>query len=180
MDQLSLSVGMVMNGWSQIEKAVPRTAVSGSSSLISADINYEIFQFRKLSHVFKMTGSGILPGIEKYYGVGYGVRWYFGSEGTRVRLSGKVLDVDLTPKFRYYAGVNVGGYYSVYKPEPNGVEIRNDLGVEFGGHGGIMFGNHHKRAYKAQVNVFMGNGSETSSMLIQFFFGATFFLEPIF
>ena len=181
MDQLSVSMGMTMSSFSQLEGAVEGEIKSGSQpALISVDINYEIFQFRSFSHVFKMTGTGILvAGIEKYYGMGYGVRWYFGSEGTRVSIKDKVLDVGLTPKFRYYAGANVGGYYFVYRPEANGEEIRNDIGVEFGGHAGVMYGNHHKRAYKAQVNFLMGSGAETQTTIIQFFFGATFYLEPL-
>ncbi len=181
MDQLSLSLGMTMNSFSQIEDAVDGEAKSGATdSMISADLNYEVFQFRNMSHVFKMTGTGILmASLDKYYGLGYGVRWYFGSEGTRVHLKDKVLDLQLTPKLRYYAGANIGGYYMVYRPEPGGEEIRNDIGVEIGGHGGIMYGNHHKRAYKAQINFALGSGAETTSTLIQFFVGTTFYLEPL-
>ena len=181
MDQLSLSVGMVMNNFTQVQEAIEGEAKSGATdSMLSADLNYEIFQFRNMSHVFKMTGSGVLVNtIDKYFGIGYGVRWYFGSEGTRIKLSDKVLDLHLTPKFRYYAGINLGGYYVVYRPETGGEEIRNDIGVETGGHFGIMYGNHHKRAYKAQVNMMLGTGAETSSTIIQIFFGTTFYLEPL-
>ena len=181
MDQLSLSIGMVMNSFTQVQEAIEGEAKSGASdSMLSADLNYEIFQFRNMSHVFKMTGSGVLMNtIDKYYGVGYGVRWYFGSEGTRVILKDKVVDLQLTPKFRYYAGANIGGYYMVYRPEPGGEEIRNDIGVETGGHAGVMYGNHHKRSYKAQLNFLMGSGAETSSTIIQFFVGTTFYLEPL-
>lgn len=181
MDQLSVAMGLTMSSFAQLEGAVDGDISSGSQpSLLSVDINYEIFQFRKLSHVFKMTGTGILmAAIEKYYGMGYGVRWYFGSEGTRVNIRDKVLDVSLTPKFRYYAGANVGGYYYVYRPVADGEEIRNDIGVELGGHAGVMYGNHHKRAYKAQVNFLMGSGAETQTTTIQFFAGATFYLEPL-
>ena len=122
MDQLSVAMGLTMSSFAQLEGAVDGDISSGSQpSLLSVNINYEIFQFRKFSHVFKMTGTGILmAGIEKYYGMGYGVRWYFGSEGTRVNIRDKVLDVSLTPKFRYYAGANVGGYYYVYRPVADG------------------------------------------------------------
>ena len=181
MDQLSLSIGMVMNNFTQVEDAVTGAAKTGASeSMLSADLNYEIFQFRNMSHVFRMTGSGVLMNtIDQYYGVGYGVRWYFGSEGTRIKLKDKVVDLNLTPKFRYYAGANIGGYYMVYRPDSAGEEIRNDIGVETGGHLGVMYGNHHKRAYKAQLNFALGSGAETSSTFIQFFFGTTFYLEPL-
>ena len=181
MDQLSISIGMVMNNFTQVEDAVTGSPKTGASeAMLSADLNYEIFQFRGMSHVFRMTGSGVLMNtIDKYYGVGYGVRWYFGSEGTRVKLKDKVVDLILTPKFRYYAGANIGGYYMVYRPDAGGEEIRNDIGVETGGHAGIMYGNHHKRSYKAQLNFALGSGAETSSTFIQFFFGTTFYLEPL-
>ena len=181
MDQLSLSIGMVMNSFAQVEDAIDGKATSGATdSMLSADLNYEIFQFRNMSHVFKMTGSGVLMNtIDKYYAVGYGVRWYFGSEGTRIKLKDKVVDLNLTPKFRYYAGANLGGYYMVYRPEAGGEEIRNDIGVETGGHVGLMYGNHHKRSYKAQLNFFMGSGAETSSTFIQIFVGTSFYLEPL-
>lgn len=181
MDQLSLSLGMVINNFAQVPDAIDGTPKSGSSgSMLSADINYEMFQFRNMSHVFKMTGTGILVNtIDKYYGIGYGVRWYFGSEGTRIKLKSDVVDLQLTPKFRYYAGANIGGYYMVYRPESGGAEIRNDIGVETGGHIGLMYGNHHKRAYKAQLNLFLGSGAETTTTIIQFFFGTTFYLEPL-
>ena len=131
MDQLSLSIGMVMNNFSQVEDAINGEAKTGATdSMLSADLNYEIFQFRNMSHLFKMTGTGVLMNtIDKYYGIGYGVRWYF-EVRNRVKLRDKVLDLQLTPKLRYYAGANIGGYYMVYRPEPGGAEIRNDIGVE--------------------------------------------------
>ena len=96
--------------------------------MLSADLNYEIFQFRGMSHVFRMTGSGVLMNtIDKYYGVGYGVRWYFGSEGTRIKTKrqGGRPSASLQSLGTMLVLISVVITW-LYRPDAAGEEISND------------------------------------------------------
>lgn len=179
MDQMSVALGMVSAGFAQNASAFDEgvTLQNGSVTVISMDFNYEFFSNRRSSHVVKLTGSGLAGEVGKYYAFGYAKRYYFGSEGTRVTLNDDRLTVKMVPKLRYYAGFNGGLFYMVYKTEK---EVRSDIGVEVGGHGGILYSAGVKRSYKAELNVLRGTGVETSSMNIGIFFGASFYMEPLF
>ncbi len=183
MDQMSIAMGMVNNSYSQNASAFQEDddLASGSVSVISVDFNYEFFKTRKSSHLVKLTASGLAGEASKFYGIGYGQRYYFKSEGTRGVFQSKNVTVKTSPKFRTYLGWNVLGYNLVYETsEDSGTNLRSDLGVEIGGHAGLLYGISPKKAYKVELSVGRGTGIETSSFGMQIFFGASYFVNSLF
>lgn len=183
MDQMSFSMGMVNNAYSQNASAFQEDEElsSGSVAVISLDFNYEFFKNRRTSHLFKMTGSGLAGESGKYYGIGYGQRYYFNSEGTRGVFKNDNVTVRTAPKFRTYLGWNVTGYNLVYEvSEESGTDLRSDLGVELGGHAGLLYGISPLKSYKVELSVARGTGVETSSFGVQIFFGASYFINSLF
>jgi len=178
-DQLSFSMGMVNNGFSQSEDALDenKSPNSGSVSVISLDLSYEFFSERKKSWYMRFTGSGMAGEISKYYAVSGGKRYYFGADGASATFEDTNIRISTHPVFRYYAGWSVGAFSMIYEP---GKEVRSDLGVEFGGMGGILYSANKKSAYKFELTALKGTGVETTSMNIQIFFGVSYFMNSLF
>lgn len=178
-DQVSVSMGMVNSSFSQQEGAISdsKTASSGSVSVIALDLSYEFFFNRRFSFFLRGTGSGLAGEISKYFSFSGGQRFYFGADGTSAKFKDNDFEISTVPVFRYYAGWTAGTFYMIYEPKK---EVRSDIGVEFGGLGGILFSADPKSSYKCELTVLKGSGTETTSMDIQVFFGASYFVNSFF
>ena len=179
MDQVSVSFGMVNSSYSQNESSFNEgaTLANGAVSVISINLNYELFKARQNSHLFKISLSGIAGEVSKYYNLGYARRYYFGSVGTRIIQSDNAVKVKMVPKSRYYLGYDIGTYYMVYETK---TEVRSDIGLEAGGHAGFLWSVDSLKSYKAQISIVKGTGVETTSINTQLFFGMSFFIDSLF
>ena len=178
-DQLSFGIGMVNSSFTQSQAILDEgdQASSGSVSVLSLDLSYDIFSTRKKSIYFRVTGSGMIGEVSKYYTLSGGNRFYFGADGSRGSFEEESIKIITIPIFRYYAGWGVGVFSMIYEP---GTEIRSDLGVEFGVHGGALYSFGPNSSYKFELSVLKGTGIETSSIDVQIFFGVGYFMKPLF
>jgi hypothetical protein len=178
-NQLGLSMGMLSNSFAQQASAFDsnKAIESGSGSVIAFDISYEMFTLRRRSYYFRFTGSGIAGEVSKYYSLSGGQRFYFGADGTSAVFDDAAVKITTHPVLRYYAGWNAGVFSIVYEP---GDEVRGDVGVEFGGHGGLLFAIDKKTSYKVEMSALKGTGVETTSFNIQILFGTSYFVHSLF
>jgi hypothetical protein len=174
-DQLGVALGMVNSSFSQQEDVFSKSATtfSGSVAVISLDLCYEIFTSRKRSYFFRGTASGIAGEVSKYYAISSGQRFYFGADGVSGIYIDPSIKITINPVFRYYAGWAVGIFSTIYEP---GEGVRSDIGIEIGGFGGILYSKSKTVSYKAELTILKGTGIETTTMDMQVFFGATFFI----
>jgi hypothetical protein len=179
MQQISFGMGMVSSGFSQNEATLDdnESASSGSVSVISFDFAHEFFQERKESYFYRLTASGLAGEVSKYYGASGGKRYYFGADGTYSVFENESLKIKVTPNFRYYVGWSLGVFSMVYETD---VEVRSDVGAEYGGVAGILYSRDAETSYKAEITALQGTGVETSSMNIQIFFGFSYYISSLF
>jgi hypothetical protein len=176
-DELVTSVGMTMVSYAEDAKVIQgdnvQEAASGSVSGISASIQYKMASSFKKSY-YLTTVFPLLPSATgTYLSFGGGMEYYFNDIGSKTGLTNSGTTIQFTPKFRYFAGFEVGGGYLVYTTES---AKKTDLLFEIGGLGGIAYSMSNKWAIKTTLNVMKGTGAVTSTMAIRFMIGGTFYL----
>jgi len=178
-DQLSASFGMSNISYTQLQAAFSgsgagsQTSESGNVSAMIGNVDYEFFTKKRRSIFLKLTGSLLSSSMNKYYALGTGMNWYFKGTGAYVTFKEPGLEATIFPLFRYYLGLNLNARYMAYTTK---TDVRADVGVELGGHGGIIYPVNAKRGYKAEFGIFKGMGIETDSMNMQILLGITYFI----
>jgi len=178
---LSGRMGVSMVSFAQVASSSEGTATesvaaapeSGSISTTIASIQYEIFQNNTRSFFFNGVGSISTTSLDKYYAIGLGMNWYLNGAAALATFLDSGMKIQIVPKIRYYAGIDVLGRYLAYTTS---TETRGDVGFEIGGHLGAIYGIDDIRGIKAEAGVFQGVGIETSSTNIQIMLGGTYFL----
>lgn len=175
-DQLTASFGMSNISYSQLQASFSTgsaKAQSGSVAAMIGNIDYEMLTTRKRSIFFKGSGSLFSSGLNKYYAIGTGMNWYIKSTGAYSNFKGPGVEITSVPLMRYYLGWNLNARYIAYSTK---TEVRGDVGIELGGHGGLIYAANKNRGYKAELGFFNGMGVETNSMNIQLLVGITYFM----
>jgi hypothetical protein len=178
-NKVSLRLGMVSHTFSQLESAFPGKDIeSGSASILVIQGEYEKFTDINKSFFGGIVFSGIGGEVEKNYSVTGGMKYYFSRFGTKSKMVDDNLEIDMSPTFSYYAGWEVGASNVIYQTAS--AEVRGDLGVIFGGLGGVGYTVNDKSSYSAEFHFLKGAGVETDFLDVQVVFGITYFIEPLF
>ena len=177
-NKVSLGFGMASHGFSQLESAFPEDEVgTGSASILIIQGQYEGFTELDKSFFGTLSFSGLGGEVEKYYSMTGGMKYYFSKFGTKAKLIDDNFFLDIQPKFTYYLGWELGVASVVYQAND---EVRSDLGVLFGGLGGVSYSANAKTSYSFELHILKGQGVETESMDTQVLFGITYYVEPLF
>jgi hypothetical protein len=178
-NKVSLRLGMVSHTFSQLESAFPGKEVqSGSASILVIQGEYEKFTDINKSFFGGIVFSGIGGEVEKNYSVTGGMKYYFSRFGTKSKMIDENLEINISPTLLYYAGWELGASNVIYQTDS--AEVRSDLGVVFGGLGGVGYTVNDKTSYTAEFHFLKGAGVETDFLDVQILFGVTYFIEPLF
>jgi len=176
-DELTSSVGMAMVNYTEDAKTIQgdnvAEAASGTVTSIAATLQYKYAKDFKKSFYFASTFPLISSPTGTYISFSTGIEYYFNDIGAKTGLFNSGTSIQFTPKFRYFAGGEIGGAYLVYTTETS---KKSDALFEIGGFGGMAYSMSQDWAIKSTVGVLKGTGAVTSTMTIKFFIGVTFFL----
>lgn len=103
-----------------------------------------------------------------------GVNFYFSSVGSPIYVSDQRMEIKVAPKFRYYAGPHFGAAYLVYNTKS---ATKNDVVIEAGGQGGVIYSISPKWGLRAEANISRGIGALVSSMTMKILLGGTYNLN---
>lgn len=178
--QLSFSIGSISTSFTESEsnlipsdgttktKAAP---YSGTSSSMPIDITFEYFSKITRSYFIKAGGPLMASTPDRlFYSTG-GVNFYFNTIGAPTKISDENLELKITPKFRYYAGPQIGVGYLVYNTKS---QTKNDVILEIGGQGGVLYSINKKWSLRGQAEFTRGTGAIISSTSIKILLGGTY------
>ena len=80
----------------------------------------------------------------------------------------------MNPKWRYFAGAEMGLGYLIYKTTE---KKKGDVNAEFGPRGGVSYQINNKWGVKAEGIYTIGAGTITSSSSLKIMLGATYYLK---
>lgn len=167
-----ISVGLGMNNISFTEtKSVVNDPtrnsgpISGTASLLTADIRYKLFPSNKLDYFLRLTGPLFTDGANSYFGAHLGASYYFVNSGSKFKHNDEGNTLTFTPKLRIFAGIEVGTEYLIYAEED--VKKENDLIVDIGIHAGASYNIFKDWSVMPSIHVARGAGAKTTTLNMQ-------------
>ena len=149
-------------------------AASGAASSMSMDINYKFSPGLERSFYMRGTFPFMNATGNSFFSGGVGVEFYLNSIGSKLGLVSDGTTINMTPKIRYFWGLEAGIGYLVYVTD---TKKANDILFEIGGHGGIVYSISKKYGLRAQVSIARGTGAATTTMAMKAVMGLTFYID---
>ncbi len=181
--QLSFCIGSVSTNYSETASKLVATdgttgttvtPYSGTASSMPIDVEFEYFSNLKKSYFLKGGGPVMASTPDRYFYFATGINFYFSPIGSPTYVSDERIEIKLAPKFRYYAGPNIGASYLIYNTKS---QIKNDMIVELGLQGGAIYSINSKWGVKAEGAFSRGIGALLSSMTMKILLGTTYNLN---
>lgn len=144
---------------------------SGSASIMSFDMSYHVPTSAKREWFARM----IIPfqpssGNALVYG-GFGMNHFFNGQSSDVMSNDSEVDVRITPKFRYYAGGQVGFGYLIYVTES---AKKTDILMELGAQAGTIYAWKERWGIKGELSIGRGVGTKVSTTSMRMIVGTTY------
>lgn len=141
---------------------------SGTVAIPSLDFKYKIKSGDKIDYFVRATAPLTSTSGDTYFSTATGLNFYFDAGVAKTEYNQDGTFIKLTPKLRYYAGVELGLGYLVFEtPEVR----RNDVLFNIGAHAGAKYTFNDKWSFRAAVHGARGAGSNTNTTVIQIFGG---------
>ncbi len=181
--QFSFSIGSISTTYteqqSQIKptdgtSATTSTPYSGTAASMPLDVEFEYFTTLKRSYFVRAGGPVMASTPDRNFYLTSGVNFYFSSVGSPLYVSDQRMEIKIAPKFRYYAGPHLGASYLVYNTKS---ATKNDVIVELGGQGGVIYSLSPKWGLRAEANLSRGIGALVTSMTMKILLGGTYNLN---
>lgn len=178
---LSFSIGSISANYT--EKPDQLTATDGTSTTAATSpftgtasampimVGYEYFPNLKRSYFVKGIGPFMASTPDSYFSLTGGVNFYFGHIASNAIVSDYNFEMKIIPKLRYYAGPSIGLGYLVYNTKS---ATKNDIMLEIGGHGGVVYTINPKWGLRAELGAARGIGALVSSTIIKILLGTTY------
>jgi hypothetical protein len=182
---LSASLGMVSvslaENSSSLQKDSTTTTTtteaedtSSSISTLSLDINYEFKNYAQRSYFVKLVLPTVAAAGSGYFVGALGINYYISGLSAPFLFLREGTSLTMLPKLRYFWGAHLGIGYLVYSTN---LSKKSDLNFEIGLHAGASYNFSNSWGMKGEASVGKGTGVATSSMVMRFFVGATYFLD---
>lgn len=181
--QISFSIGSISTNYTEQESQIKPTdgtttektaAASGTAASMPLDVEFEYFSNLKRSYFVRGGGPVMASTPDRNFYLTFGANFYFSSVGSPVYVSDQRMEIKMAPKFRYYAGPHLGAAYLVYNTKS---ATKNDVIVELGGQGGVIYSLSPKWGLRAEANLSRGIGALVSSMTMKILLGGTYNLN---
>lgn len=146
---------------------------SGGVSLIGMTFKYTFMNFMT-KHAYVSATFPLLTGAGRGYFAGaVGMNFFFMSQGAQVVTRDRLAELVVLPRWRFYAGPEVGGAYIIYSTEE---AEKSDVVFEIGGHGGVIYNVKKNWGIMTELSVARAMGIATNDMIIKASVGMNYFL----
>jgi len=181
--QFSFSIGSISTTYTEQQSQIKptdgtttttSTPYSGTAASMPLDVEFEYFTTLKRSYFVRAGGPVMASTPDRNFYLTSGVNFYFSSVGSPLYVSDQRMEIKIAPKFRYYAGPHLGASYLVYNTKS---ATKNDVIVELGGQGGVIYSLSPKWGLRAEANLSRGIGALVSSMTMKILLGGTYNLN---
>lgn len=181
--QLTFSLGSISTNYAESESNLESTDGSGSTtqeaysntaSSMPIEVGFEYYSSLKRSYFFKAGGPFMGSTPDRFFFGNTGINFYFSQIGSPILLQDEKLKISIQPKFRYYAGPQIGAAYLVYNTKS---QTKNDIIVEVGGQAGAIYSINQKWGLRAQGEFTKGTGAIVGTTTIKVLLGATYNLN---
>ncbi len=181
--QFSFSIGSISTTYTEQESQIKPSdgtttettaPASGTAASMPLDVEFEYFTTLKRSYFVRGGGPVMASTPDRTFYVTAGANFYFSSVGSPLYVSDQRMQLKMAPKFRYYAGPHLGGAYLVYNTKS---ATKNDVIIELGGQGGVIYSISPKWGLRAEANISRGIGALVSSMTMKILLGGTYNLN---
>jgi len=181
--QFSFSIGSISTTYTEQQSQIKptdgtttttSTPYSGTAASMPLDVEFEYFTTLKRSYFIRAGGPVMASTPDRNFYLTSGVNFYFSSVGSPLYVSDQRMEIKIAPKFRYYAGPHLGASYLVYNTKS---ATKNDVIVELGGQGGVIYSLSPKWGLRAEANLSRGIGALVSSMTMKILLGGTYNLN---
>lgn len=174
--QLTFSTGTISTSYAEKESGLDDSAeeaASGSASALPVDLSFEFTVNESTSWFVRGIGPLVNSSPDSYFFGGAGVNFYFMSLSSTAVFKDTDIELMISPKWRYYWGLNAGMGNLVYRTE---TEKKNDTILEMGIHAGGIYSISKEWGLKAEGSFNRGVGSLTEVSTIKVLLGATMYL----
>lgn len=156
--QFHFRTGMVSGSYSA-------TNVAGSFGVpTSLDFELELFSSARASWVARsIIAHDLSTALLRYAYAGFARRWYLSSTGMSFDSSDNVTSITTTPRWRYYAGADLG-VASVIVKTFGTVLTQTSALIDYGGHLGAIYQVSKSTGIEAQFGYTMGLGFSSVSV----------------
>lgn len=181
--QFTFSIGSISSNYAESESKLESTdgtdsssstPYSGTASSMPLDIGFEYFNKITRSYFIKATGPIMGSTPDRFFSLNFGTNFYFNQIGSLKVADDNNLSIAIQPKYRYYAGPQVGVGYIVYNTKS---QTKNDVIVELGGQAGAIYTIDNKWGLRGQLEFTRGMGALISSTTIKILLGTTYSLS---
>jgi len=181
--QFSFSIGSISTTYTEQQSQIKptdgtstttSTPYSGTAASMPLDVEFEYFTTLKRSYFVRAGGPVMASTPDRNFYLTSGVNFYFSSVGSPLYVSDQRMEIKIAPKFRYYAGPHLGASYLVYNTKS---ATKNDVIVELGGQGGVIYSLSPKWGLRAEANLSRGIGALVTSMTMKILLGGTYNLN---
>lgn len=177
---LSLTTGMVNLSYAEVASQIKQTndtlkkePGSGSASVLSVSASYHLPLDVKKEVYF----SGIVPfstaSGSALMSASLGGNYFFNGISSSIRSENSDVVFKLKPKFRYYAGGDLGLAYLIYVTN---TAKKTDFILDLGAHVGGIYSWKDRWNIKAEAGFGKGMGTKVSSTGMKLFAGVTYSL----
>ena len=181
--QISFSIGSISSNYAESESSLESTdgtdnsanqPYSGTASSMPLDISFEYFN--KISRSYFIKGTGPIMGStpDRFFSVNIGTNFYFNQIGSQTVADDTNVSITIQPKYRYYAGPQIGVGYLVYNTKS---QTKNDVMVDLGGQVGAIYTINDKWGLRGQLEFTRGIGALISSTTIKILLGSVYSLN---
>lgn len=180
---LTFSIGSVSSSFTESESKLEATdgtkttkvaPYSGAASSMPLDVGFEYFPLMKRSYFVRAGGPIMGSTPDRYIYSTIGANFYFNQIGSMTTLSDSKIEIKIEPKFRYYAGPQIGMGYLVYNTKS---QTNNDVIIEAGGQAGAFYSINERWSLRGQLEFTRGIGALISSTTIKILFGTAYNLN---
>lgn len=181
--QFSFSIGSISTTYTEQQSQIKATdgstttteaPASGTAASMPLDVEFEYFTTLKRSYFIRAGGPVMASTPDRNFYITSGINFYFSSVGSPLYVADQRMEIKIAPKFRYYAGPHLGGAYLVYSTKS---ATKNDITVELGGQGGVIYSLSPKWGLRAEANISRGIGALVTSMTMKILLGGTYNLN---
>ncbi|MDA8792398.1 hypothetical protein N9N67_04085 [Bacteriovoracaceae bacterium] len=153
---------------------VDTEAATVTGSIPSLSFNYKLastttraFYAKFVTPISSADGNTILMG-------GVGLEFYIKSFSSKVNFDDGLSSIKIIPKYRFFWGVDLLLGSVAYTTD---TDQSTDIFIEIAAQGGFAYNFSETWGLKTNVSFGQGIGILTSSTLVQFFVGASYFLD---
>jgi hypothetical protein len=139
---------------------------SGSLSIITSNLYWKIRPKNNWSNFVEVYFPLIPGGGSTFLGASFGTEYFFSEDNAVIREKTSDFEIEVNPKFRYYATGAISTFYFSYETESS---QKNDINISLNIGGGGIYSLSKDYGIKADLTMGRGVGVITSTIAMKVF-----------